>query len=286
MEKSIDPLEALKSGAPPQDLSFLIADSRLFWCHYPRSKNEPWSSVFGLIHGVYDLFPEKARELLRHRIFTTSEPTEFCRGAVKVSAKRLSLLGPDGQNEIDFSKLPANTQYIEIPAPAPPTIPEGLTRFESEINESRNSTLGFMELALNFAQAIPRSGPRYQQDRKIAAVLASREGQLLAWGVSTNSRNRTQHAEYNLLRNYYDRTGQPLPQGARIYTTLKPCKMCAGAIWTCAEDPLSLQVFYEEEDRGRNARSTILDSGSAERKRAAPEAIEAVILRSSTKNRS
>jgi hypothetical protein len=50
--------------------------------------------------------------------------------------------------------------------------------------------------------------------------------------------------------------------------------MCAGAIWTAAEDPLSVQVYFAEFDHGRNAKSTILDPGSAERRRACSKALE------------
>jgi tRNA(Arg) A34 adenosine deaminase TadA len=40
---------------------------------------------------------------------------------------------------------------------------------------------------------------------------------------------------------------------------MKPCKMCAGMIWHCAEDIRTSKVYYLEHDPGPNARLTLLE---------------------------
>jgi hypothetical protein len=45
--------------------------------------------------------------------------------------------------------------------------------------------------------------------------------------------------------------------------------MCAGMIWQAAADPLSIRVFYDQDDPGPKARLTVLGAGTFERLRAA-----------------
>lgn len=59
----------------------------------------------------------------------------------------------------------------------------------------------------------------------VAAVIVSASGEILACGKK-NAAHPLLHAETSALMMY----GKPLPAGARIYSTLKPCKMCRAAI--------------------------------------------------------
>lgn len=45
--------------------------------------------------------------------------------------------------------------------------------------------------------------------------------------------------------------------------------MCAGMIWTCAEDVSLIKVFFLHDDPGSYAKHTVLNCGTTERKRAA-----------------
>jgi tRNA(Arg) A34 adenosine deaminase TadA len=98
--------------------------------------------------------------------------------------------------------------------------------------------------------------------------LVSNEGKILTSAINSNSTHKTHHAEINLIRDYCARNQKKLPVGARIYTTLKPCKMCAGMIWEHAEDLKKIAVYFFENDLGSFARSTVLNPGSFERNRA------------------
>lgn len=248
--------------ATPEALYFSKADAPV--------GGRPSSAVTQLIQGIYETYPSQARAIVRHRIYTNRPPTEMCSGMVKVAARAITQLGTEpelsdlrGHPELpeDFSSLP----QIEV-------------RFEDDHrpeNERRTSPLhaaqtheDYLRLALQLAGEIPREAPRYRCDRPIAALMVSGEGEVIDWALNKTSRNKTCHAEVNLLQAHWRRTRSPVPRGTRIYTTLKPCKMCAGMIWHSAEDFRDIQVFYAEPDLGRGSKYTVLDPGTHERKRA------------------
>ena len=96
----------------------------------------------------------------------------------------------------------------------------------------------------------------------VAALLVARDGRILAWGLNTNKRNPTHHAEVNMLQAYHAGHGGQayagLPPGARIYTTLKCCKMCAAMIRHCAGEPANLRVYYGVPDPGQDDNTSAL----------------------------
>jgi tRNA(Arg) A34 adenosine deaminase TadA len=261
-----------------KDLALVECKGTVFHASYLRAEKEPSSAIFRLIQGVYEAEPLHAREILRNRVFSTYSPTELCFGAIKVSAKRvhpeLNLSVPAaGATDLPFRlvdlSLSASNSHISKPDHAAEA-----RSLDEQGEGSTDLPLHFMKLAMKLADQVTQEGPRYQCDRKIAAILVSKENEILSWALNTNATNRTLHAEINLVQSYFYKNDSPLPRGCKIFTTLKPCKMCAGAIWTAAEEPLSIQVFFAEHDDGRNARSTILDPGSAERRRTCSKAIE------------
>jgi tRNA(Arg) A34 adenosine deaminase TadA len=68
-------------------------------------------------------------------------------------------------------------------------------------------------------------GTNADQNTGVAALVVSPTGKILCWGKK-NSEHRMLHAEASALLAY----GAKLPQGARIYSTLMPCKMCRALI--------------------------------------------------------
>jgi tRNA(Arg) A34 adenosine deaminase TadA len=93
----------------------------------------------------------------------------------------------------------------------------------------------------------------------IGAILVSRLGKLLGWGLKDQTRNSTDHAEVNCLQSYWWWNHLPVPDGARLYTTLKPCRMCAGMIKHFGRD--QVKVIYGQEDYGPDAEKTVLKTG-------------------------
>lgn len=262
-----------KSRTNPPDLAFLRFEDTICFASYSRERNEPSSAILKLIQGIYELEPKKARLVLRNRIFSTAATTELCHGAVKVAAKRIhaelvpishSQMSP-GFHWVDAGQV--RSLFAREPLSHPYSLLEG--------KDSPRSHTDFLTLAAAIRDSrTQREGPRYQRDREVAALLVSKDGEILSFGINCNHSNRTLHAELNMIQNFYARLGSGIPRGSRVYVTLKPCKMCAGAIWVAAEDPFSIEVYYSEFDPGRNARWTVLDVGSEERKRVARNARE------------
>jgi tRNA(Arg) A34 adenosine deaminase TadA len=77
----------------------------------------------------------------------------------------------------------------------------------------------------------------------VAALIVSSRGEILAWGKK-NGDHPLLHAETSALLMY----GKRLPVGARIYSTLKPCKMCRAAIehFSTGDDFLA---YYGQDDQ-------------------------------------
>lgn len=222
-----------------------------------------------LIQGVWERDPGQARRILRKRILaTTRDPSEMCLGMVKVAAKRLDLgvsAEPcPGLETIECGPLEASGRVGGEDCPQ--------TAIPAAGSDSALGDEAWMRLALELAERVEPGRERYLSDRRVAAILVSRDGELLGAALNTNARNRTRHAEVNLIQGFCRRVGGPLPEGARVYVTLKSCKMCAAMIWSAARAPCSLSVVYAQEDEGPMARLTVLTPGSHERQRAARQA--------------
>lgn len=269
LEQVLD--QASKPGGSP--VAFLEWQGRVLYTRAPLAvtPHEPSSAVVCLIQALYEQFPDKARMIARRRIFATEPPTEMSLGMVRVAAKRISWARrweelPEEARQ--FGGLPAEEIRFENQAGlfGAEELPEGL-----RVAGAGAETREWMRLALELAGARGPSddAPLYERDRAVVALLISGDGTLLGWARNTNARNRTLHAEVNLVQGYYRRFGTGLPAGARVVTSLKPCKMCAGMLWHAAVDVASLQVFFGEWDLGPNARETVLNPGTFERRRAA-----------------
>ncbi|HRO68256.1 MAG TPA: Bd3614 family nucleic acid deaminase, partial [Pseudobdellovibrionaceae bacterium] len=106
---------------------------------------------------------------------------------------------------------------------------------------------------------VERRPELHDSHRRIAAVLAGANGEFLGYGINSNAENKTLHAEVNLVQSFFRAVGSKLPKGAVLYSTHKPCKMCAGMLHDWSEDPKSLTVFYRHEEKGGLSRHTVLD---------------------------
>jgi len=233
------------------------------WAPGPNLTKEPYSALTQLIQGIYEFYPEMARKRVRNRIYATFSPTEMCLGMVKVAAKRLTANVTPKNHGLTHLLDPIEIRGFNRPI----FEMSGIEPYKkvSLINPTHSD---FMNISIQRASEMPQKEQRYLSNRPIVAILVSKENQLLSWAQNTNSKNRTLHAETLLIQNYYTLTQQGLPIDSKIYTTLKPCKMCAAMIWQSAEDIRRLKVFYQTFDPGPNAAQTVLNPPSFERKRA------------------
>ena len=240
------------------DFAFLIANETVYYAVLVRAAKtlKPESATTVLIQGIYQHFQAEALRILRNRIFCSSAPSEMCLGMIKVAAKRGgSVVAPKNHALVvpfEFCQIFFdNLIFVQAPHP-------------SEFAEPHE----VFQIARKLALQMETHDELFLNDRAVAAVLLSEKGELLAEARNTNALNKTLHAEVNLLQGYFKLSGNKFPKNAKIYTTLKPCKMCAGMISVYAFGQENLRVIYEIYDSGPNARSTVLNKGSAEWDRA------------------
>lgn len=249
MDRIAEAIERVTGGG---SWAFLLRDGCSLYASAPADFAAYDSPVIRLVRGVHETYPEQARAIVRARIFANHELGASCRGIVKVSAKRVSRLPASS----DGSQWTGATEQVRSPA---------LEGYEAHTGHDLVSAAEARALAVALAASVHRSsGPRWESARPVGSVLVSSQGALLASAWNTNARNCTLHSEANLIRGW----GRPLPEGALIYTTLKPCRMCAGLIWDATQDRARVLVEYLEDDPGRSAQGTVLDLGSEERRRA------------------
>lgn len=243
-------------------LAFLKAEETIYYSAHARATKTPYSAVVNLIQGIYEHDPSFARRHVRNRIFTTEEPTVMCLAMIRVAARRVHPLLVAN----DHADVAVAEKFLRVQSPPPKDQPiafgsgEPLPRVFNEDKEG-------LEVVNQIARELKRENerPRYDSDRAIAAVLVAEDGKVLSYGINTNAQNRTLHAEVNLLQSYYARTAKPVPARAKLYSSMKPCRMCAAMLWHMCEDVSSIRVFYTEFDPGPNAKETILDAMSFDR---------------------
>ena len=249
----------LLKSTKSDDVAFLECEGKVYFARHSAGKREPTSAIVALVQGLHEHPPESVLKLVRQRIYATAAPTNMCRGLVKVTARRLTApITP-----IDHRNIDMTPHLVEVTPPNPPE-PPALVQARSPLREPAQ----FMKMAFDLATQVPRDKPLYECSRPIAAILVSATNEILAHALNTNVCNRTQHAEVNLIQSYYLATGRGVPANSTLYTTLKPCRMCAAMIWHMADDIKSLQVFYGAHDPGPQARETILDARSPDRRHA------------------
>ena len=243
------------------DIAFLIFEETIYYSsHFPIPKS-PTTAITKLIQGIYENYPDHSHFILRNKIYSSAIPTEMCLGMIKVAAKRFQApVKPKNHNILvlfDMIKISYQTNIIE-------------NDFQNKLTDYNNiykNTSEFIELIEKLSLQTIQKKELFKSDRKVACILVSENQKILAFGLNENSRNKTKHAEVNLIQNYYKKYNQPLPKKSVIYTSLKPCKMCAGMIWTCANEVSLIKVFFLNDDLGTYAKHTVLNCGTIERKR-------------------
>ncbi|MEN9825873.1 MAG: hypothetical protein RI953_1618 [Pseudomonadota bacterium] len=214
-------------------IAWLEWNGILYWAEYRRKPFEPCSAVTALVEGVWQLFPPSAHFILRSRIYSTEPQTQLCRGVVIVCAKR-------------------STQLANVPI----EIMNRIRTADKAVNVGPGE--GRAVALPSIVASAQRSFVKAEQNRSIECWLVSHEGRLLATASNTAGRDRTRHAEMNLMKLWWQRERRPLPRGSRLWVTLEPCAMCAGALWECVEDRIDFRVFFLEHDPGSAVARSVL----------------------------
>ncbi|MEK2689155.1 Bd3614 family nucleic acid deaminase [Bdellovibrio sp. GT3] len=246
-------------------MAFVEHEGRVFYSHFRKNQMAPSSAVVKLLQGIFDQQIDHSFFILRRRIFTSAALSEMCRGMVKVVAKRVSeAVLPEA--DLEFSE---HLEFREIDNV------ENSISSVTQLNEQNQISLidlratwtvkslatdeERLKAAFDLSQLVPRGKVLHDFDRGIAAILISAQGEILSYGINSNSKNKTLHAEVNMVQKYYQETGKKIPIDSVIYSTHKPCKMCAGMIYNWSESPKHLKVIYGIEESGGLSTQTVLD---------------------------
>jgi len=244
----------------------------------PPSSHEPHSALTWLIQAVYEQWPEQARRILRNRIHYKGIFRPLESGMLKVTAKRVAQ--HSSLPEL-FRELGVRTQgfrRMEVCSVGLRGVESPVAVEELEVPRSEPSLVDWVRGQVSHLQEIRRGVPLHLTDRPVVAILVDSQGRVLSQAHNQNRSNKTLHAELQLAQNWWGMHRSPFPEGSRLYVSLKPCKMCAGAIWQMSKAPGSTEVIFLEDDPGSFARETILDEGSLERVRFCDESIHRLAI--------
>ena len=222
------------------------------------SSTLPWTSgVTRLIAGVNATFGEERYRYLRRRIFCDGEISTWDRNLVKVCAKRITQC-QDSRNN-----------YEEHAASATRVVDVGMDLLADHDSERCTEALGScissrdaMMLTAQLASAEHQKFSRaklHQAPRSVACLLVDSAGQILGANVNTNAGSQLRHAEINLLLSLAARGMPSIPTGATLFTSLKPCRMCAAAIAPHVTST-ALRIIALNDDPGPHGRHQMLAS--------------------------
>lgn len=242
------------SKASDPQLSWVMAEGGLLLFAEARSAfNYPLeSAVSRLICGISEEFAEERFRYLRKRIFTSGDLSLWDKNLIKVCAKRHSIVQDFATAQLTAKKIidiGRDIQMDESAMRAVDMVGEPLSQLDAEN----------LVLNLSRAEGARHLGhKRHEMPRNVAAAMVSGSGRLIAAAVNTNVRFQMRHAEVNLIVAMLRQSHFRIPPGTAIYTSLKPCRMCAALILDSfakrSEDPSTLRVFSLEDDLGRFGR--------------------------------
>lgn len=240
---------------PQCEIAFLPYRGKVYYAYFPRGQWAPSSAVVKLLQGLFDQYLDHSFFILRNRIYTTAGLTEMCRGMVKVVAKRVT-------ERIQASEAKGQHMAAEFVCIGGDELLYPVKQM-SELNLSLPSfkvslAQPVQSLLKSFTELIPRGEILHDYDREIVALLIQ-DGEILDVAFNSNSKNKTLHAEINLLQKYYRKRGHKVRPGTQLISTHKPCKMCAGMIHHCFENLNSDSVLYLVPELGRLSGFTVLD---------------------------
>src|SRR3546814_6061264 len=86
----------------------------------------------------------------------------------------------------------------------------------------------------------------------VVALVVDKVGNIVSWGMK-NPDVSCWHGETSAVM----RLGGHVPEGGCVFSTLKPCKMCAGLIHDAGNG--TVKAFYGQDEPVKDAQSTALD---------------------------
>ena len=238
-----------KAWLTTEDGLFLFASCDLF-------AEKPWQSpVSRLIFGVTKEFADERLRYLRRRIYTDQALSPWEQNLVKVCAKRISLSESFQEDRLSAKRvIDIGQKFISDP-----------TSIRCEdlvgIRLSSKEALSLAVKLANDEQTAYKHENLHRSPRAVAAILCKKNGELLGAAVNTNADCQMRHAEVNLFLNLAAEDHLRLPADSVLYTSLKPCRMCAGLVLTLmAANESRIKIIAAQDDPGSFGRHNLLNS--------------------------
>jgi tRNA(Arg) A34 adenosine deaminase TadA len=245
----------LKKLEPGHEVAWVEHAGVVYFACVDNAVERPFTAVTQLIQYLFDIHVDYSFFILRNRIFTTEPPSPYAQGMVRLTAKRISF----SVEPRDFN-LKITHEFKRVCSNQTGLLKSTHLKESPVIEQTQCTTENAKLILNNLIQKLPTGPILHDFNRTIVAVLTDQQGNILEYSPNQNSKNKTLHAELLLLQNYYRRTGQKIPSGSRVFVSLKPCLMCAAALFQFSEQPASIHVFYLEDDPGPKAKNTTLES--------------------------
>lgn len=229
----------------------LFFNNGYYYSRYSPLAHEPHSAATQLIQGIFEQFPEQALHILRNRIVLSYQPTLLCRGMISVAAKRFAI-------DLNLNQKLSEANQSKVLIKYRPKS-EGLLS-EGELN--RTALKPWLNFTEETIEQVKNSQPLYQKNRLVRSALLDRQKNIMMMAENRNSKNKTKHAEVQLLQAYFERFQKGFEKKNYLLTSLQCCKMCAAMVWHMQVDPFkNLEVYFAEKELGSSARDTILTVG-------------------------
>lgn len=227
----------------------------VYYSGFPQIKPQgcPSSAVVKLLQGIFDQKWDLSFFILRNRIYTSYEPSKMDQGMIRLVAKRCSVSPsvPGPLPDLEWIEIGNRSELF----------------YENTVEQIKaHLDLAFVEEPVAALEVLEKQIPRgrvfHDFPREIAAILTDKENRVLEYAVHGGWLNKTLHAEVIVLQRHFKRTGQPLPEGAKLYTSLKPCRMCAEMVGEIAGK--DFEVHYKQNDPGPMAQGSSIETKMSE----------------------
>lgn len=244
-----------------QHWAWVIREQRIYWTVDRPEPYRPSSAIVKLIQFLFEKHVDHSFFILRHRLFTTAAITAMETGMVKLAAKRISgdIRPRDHQlslNSYEWIQVGDQNWYLQS---------EHTENIQASPQKIKNEE-DALQVLKEMESQVSRGEVLHDYNRPIAVIITDDDGQILSSSVNSNFKNKTLHAEVRAAQDYFHKHQKPIPKGAKVYVSLKPCQMCAAMLAQLSEDPKSMQIYFYQDDPGPRAKNTVFDQLGIQKK--------------------
>lgn len=244
--------------------AWVIFENKIYFSSHRVMENAPLDTpIFRLVAGLQVLFGVNSYRPLRLHLNLNYKPTLFCKSVVKVCAKRMRHIENIPSIHLDSFDL-VEVGFLGLNR-INDLAQEQNKKFNYLRNKKLNSTAEIAKELKLMLEIESEKIPLFEKNRNVSCIIENHQKRIFAHSHNQSKFLKIAHAELLAAWQYQSEFENKFDQNTNIYCALKPCRMCAAALWQMSSHWQSLRVSYLEFDEGPMARSTILNANSADR---------------------